>query len=93
MEPLADSLVVLVAETEPQAGSLAALVVDTEQLVGTAFAGRPEAFPEEHLASGLVVLGPVDLGPMGLQLVYRHLHRRVRVIPQSVEPPGEVGSN
>ena len=49
---------------EPLAGSLVALVVDTEQLVGTAFAGGPGAFPEERLASGFVVSGPVDPGPV-----------------------------
>ena len=80
MDPLAGSLVALVVDTEPQAGSWAVLVIGTEQLAGTAFAGRPGAFPEEHLASG-----PMYPGPMGLQLVYRHLRRRVRVIPQSVK--------
>ena len=87
-EPLAGSLAVLVVDTEPQAGSLVVLVIDMEQLVSAAFAGRPGAFPEECLASGFVVLGP-----MGLWLVYQYLCQRVRVIPQCVEPLGEVGSN
>ena len=92
-EPQADSLVVWVAGTEPQAGSLAVLVTDMGWLVGAAFAGGPGAVPEECLSSGIVVSGPMDPGPVGLQLVYRLLCQRVRVIPQSVEPPGEVGSN
>ena len=93
MEPLAGSSAARPADMELQAGSLVALVVDMEQLVGAAFAGGPGAFPEERLASGFVVLGPMDLGPVGLRLVYRHLCWRVRVIPQFVEPSGEVGSN
>ena len=92
-EPQAAPLVALAADKEPQAGSLVALAADKEQLVGTASAGRPGAFPGEHSASGIVVSGPMDLGPMGLWLVYRLLHWRVRVIPQSVEPLGVVGSN
>ena len=92
-EPQAGSLAVLVADTEPQAGSLAALVADMGQLDGAAFAGRLGAFPEECSSSGIVVSGPMDPGPVGLWLVYRLLRWRVRVIPQSVEPPGEVGSN
>ena len=92
-EPQAGSLAVLVADKEPQADSLAVLVADKEQLVSAAFAGRPGAFLEEHLASGIVVSGPMDPGPMGLWLVYKLLRWRVRVIPQSVEPLGEVGSN
>ena len=93
MEPLAGSLAVLVVDTEQLAGSSVVLVIDMEQPVGTAFAGGPGAFPEERSASGFVVLGPMDPGPVGLWLVYRHLCQRVRVIPQSVEPPEEVGSN
>ena len=85
-EPQVGSSVALVADREPQVGLSVALVADMEQLVGVAFAGRPGAFPGEHSASGFVVLGPVDPGPIGLRLVYRLLRQRVRVIPQSVEP-------
>ena len=36
-----------------------------EQQVGMAFAGRPEAFPEERSASG-----PMDPGSVGLWFVF-----------------------
>ena len=69
-EPQAGSLVAQVVDTEPQAGSLVALVADTGQLVSAVFAGGLGVFPWECSASGIVVSGPMDLGPMGLQLVY-----------------------
>ena len=92
-EPQAGSLAVLVADKEPLADSLVALVAEMGQLVGAAFAGGLGVFPEERSVTGIVVSGPMNPGPMGLWLVYRLLHQRVRVIPLSAEPPGEVGSN
>ena len=75
---------------EQLADSPAALLADMEQLVGTASADGSAAFPEECSAPASVVSEPV-----GLQFVSQFWedHLRVEVIPQSVEPPGEIGSN
>ena len=57
-------------------------------------ADEPAAFPGEHLVPALVVLGPSVQRPMGLRpdrQCWADL-LKASVVPQSLEPQGEVGS-
>ena len=79
---------------EQPVGSAAVLPAGKVWQAGMVPADEPAVLPGERLVSASAVLGPSVQRPMGLwsDLICRAEPLKASVVPQSLEPQGEVGS-